>query len=367
MQTTTILAIDDEPFNLDLIELAFMDTLGVELHKAVNGRDALEKLRSTEPHVILLDLRMPVMDGLELLGILKADAHLCKIPVIVITANSEEKNRALALGANDFLAKPVDTQELTLRTKNSAALYKNQKALEELNASLDDAVKQRTKELAEALALAQETEYEVSLRLGLASEYRDMDTGMHIKRISQFSALLGRLWGMSKEEEQLLLYASPLHDIGKIGIPDAVLLKHGKLTEQEFGIIKEHTTIGSKMLEGGEKYPIIEAGRIIALQHHEKIDGSGYPRGLQGDGIHIFARIVAIVDVFDALASKRVYKEALPLDVTLKIMQEGRGTHFDAALLDLFMQNIELFLEIQKDFADTDALPHLVNLLEGYR
>jgi len=168
------------------------------------------------------------------LASLKTTALLAKIPVIVITANSEEKNRALALGANDFLAKPVDTNELKLRTFNAVSLYKNQRELEKLNASLDEAVKQRTRELERALEFAQETEYEISLRLGLVSEYRDLETGMHIKRISRYSALLGRLCGMSEEEERLLLYASPLHDIGKIGIPDAILLKNGKLEEHEF-------------------------------------------------------------------------------------------------------------------------------------
>jgi len=367
MQTTTILAVDDEPFNLDLIELAFMDSRDVEVVKAVNGRDALEKLQYLHPHVILLDLRMPVMNGLELLTILKNDALLAKIPVIVITANSEEKNHALTLGANDFLAKPVDTRELTLRTSNAVMLYKNRLELEKLNASLDEAVKQRTLELQKALEFAQETEYEISLRLGLASEYRDLETGMHIKRISLYSALLGRLCGLGKEEEQLLLYASPLHDIGKIGIPDAILLKHGKLEAHELKIMREHTTIGGIMLDGAQKYPVIHAGKIIAKEHHEKYDGTGYPLGLKGDEIHLYAKIVAIVDVFDALASKRVYKDAFPLEVVLKIMQEGRGTHFDPYPLDLFIQNIPLFLEIKESCADKETTPHILGLLEEYR
>jgi putative two-component system response regulator len=367
MQTTTILAVDDEPFNLDLIELTFMDAPDIELIRAVHGRDALEKLQQIKPYVILLDLRMPVMDGLELLGILKSDALLAKIPVIVITANSEEKNRALELGANDFLAKPVDTRELKLRAFNAVMLYKNQMELEKLNASLDDAVKQRTLELQKALEFAQDTEYEISLRLGLASEYRDLETGMHIKRISHFSALLGKLAKMNDDETQLLLYSSPLHDIGKIGIPDAILLKPGKLEEREFEVMKEHTTIGGKMLDDGDKYPIIKAGQIIATQHHEKYDGTGYPNGLKGEEIHIYARIVAIVDVFDALTSKRVYKDPFPIEVALKIMQEGRGTHFDPIFLDLFVDNISKFLEIKENFIDSDETPHIMNLLEEYR
>ena len=367
MDTINVLAVDDEPFNLDLIELAFMDHLNVNLIKAVNGKDALEKLATSNAEVILLDLRMPIMDGFETLQKIKSDPIFSKIPVIIVTANKEEKHKALKLGANDFLAKPVDTEELKLRTFNYAKLYKNQMELEHLNTNLDKVVEQRTIELNEALKFAKETEYEISLRLGRASEYRDLETGMHIKRMSRYSALLGRLWGMNEEEEHLLLYSSPLHDIGKIGIPDAILLKPGKLDESEFRLMQQHTTIGGLMLDDGDKYPIIRAGRIIATQHHEKYDGSGYPKGIQGEEIHIDARIVAIADVFDALSSKRVYKDAFSLEKTLQIMKEGRGTHFDPKLLDLLIDNVDKFLEIQKALPDGDEIPHILNLIEEYR
>lgn len=367
MNTINVLAVDDEPFNLDLIELAFLDTPFVNLTQAINGQDALDKLPTIDAEVILLDIRMPIMDGLETLKRIKADPNLCAIPVIMVTANSEEKYKALGLGANDFLSKPVDVEELKLRTFNQAALYKAQKELKNLNTNLDNLVAQRTNELKIALEGAKEAEYEISLRLGRASEYRDLETGAHIKRMSRYSALLGKLWGMSAEEEQLLLYSSPLHDIGKIGIPDAILLKPGKLDIGEFKLMQEHTTIGAKMLEDAEKFPTIEAGRIIALEHHEKYDGSGYPRGLKGDEIHIYARIVSIADVFDALSSKRVYKDAFPLERTLAILEEGKGTHFDPHLLDLFIGNIEQFLEIQASVVDTEEAPHILNILEDYR
>lgn len=367
MSTVNILAVDDEPFNLDLIELAFMDTPNINLIKAVNGQDALEKLPLTNPQVILLDLRMPIMDGFETLEKIKSNSIFSKIPVIIVTANSEEKHKALKMGANDFLAKPVDTEELKLRTLNYAKLYRSQMELENLNNNLDKLVIQRTNELEKALLLAQETEYEISLRLGLASEYRDLETGMHIKRISHFSALLGGLAGMNDDEIRLLLYSSPLHDIGKIGIPDAVLLKPGKLEEPEFKMMKEHTSIGGLILSDGDKYPIIKAGQIIATQHHEKYDGTGYPNNLKGEDIHIYAKIVAIVDVFDALSSKRVYKKAFPLERTLSIMREGSGTHFDPILLDLFIDNISKFLEIKENFKDGDETSNIMNLLEEYR
>lgn len=367
MDTITVLAVDDEPFNLDLIEFAFMDIPNINLIKAINGQDGLDKLPHINADVILLDLRMPIMDGFGMLEKVKNDPIYSKIPVIIVTANSEEKNRALELGANDFLAKPVDTTELKLRTLNYSKLYKSQLALEELNKNLDRLVAQRTAELNIALALAQETEYEVSLRLGMASEYRDLETGMHIKRISHYSALLGKLFGLSKEEEKLLLYSSPLHDIGKIGIPDAILLKHGKLDDREFKLMQEHTTIGGLMLKDGEKYPIINTGQIIALQHHEKYNGSGYPQGLKGDEIHVYARIVSIVDVFDALSSKRVYKDAFPIEKTIEIMKQGESSNFDPLLLNLFIDNIDKFLEIKDSFKDNNEASYLMNLIEEYR
>ena len=367
MNNINVLAVDDEPFNLDLIELAFMDNSNVNLLKATNGKDAIDKLASFEAEVILLDLRMPVIDGFETLKLLKKDSNFSKIPVIVVTANGEEKNRALELGADDFLAKPVDTEELKLRTFNHSKLFKSQKSLEILNENLDKLVEQRTKQLNQALTFAKETEYEISIRLGKASEYRDLETGMHIKRMSMYSALLANLYGFSKEEEQLLLYASPLHDIGKIGIPDAILLKPGRLDDKEFTLMKQHTIIGGLMLSDGEQYPIIKIGRIIALQHHEKYDGSGYPKGLKAKEIDINARIVSISDVFDALSSKRVYKNAFSLQRTLDIMKEGRGTHFDPILLDLFLDNIDKFMSIKDSLPDEEQTPHILNLIEEYR
>ncbi len=366
MDTINILAVDDEPFNLDLIKFMFMDDTNVHITEAINGKDALDKLPTANPDVILLDLRMPVMDGLEMLEVLKQDQKLAKIPVIVVTANNdgEHKYGALKKGADDFLVKPYDETELKLRTYNQAKLSKIQKELDSLNNNLQNEVDKQTKEIQKKADFARETEYEISLRLGKASEYRDLETGMHIKRMSRYSALLGKLSGMSTEEEELLLYSSPLHDIGKIGIPDAILLKPGKLDEAEFALMQQHAAIGGLMLEDGDKYPIIKAGKIIAEQHHEKVDGTGYPKGLQGDAIHIYAKIVAIADVFDALSSKRVYKDPFPLEKTLAIMKDGRGSHFDTTLLDLFLDNIDKFLEVKEAYPDSDEVPHILNLIE---
>ena len=360
MKQYNILAVDDEPFNLDLIEFAFMDINNISLQTATNGEEALSAVEQNNFDTILLDLRMPVMDGFTTLKHLKSNAKYKDIPVIVVTANAEEKNRALSEGANDFLAKPIDPEELKLRTLNHAELFRHKRHLDEL-------VQEKTEQLSKTLQQAKAAEYEISLRLGRASEYRDLETGMHIKRMSRYSALLGRLSGFNPEQEELLLYSAPLHDIGKIGIPDAILLKPGRLNEEEFKIMEQHTTIGKMMLEDAEDYPVIEKGKIIAYQHHEKYDGTGYPNGLKGEEIDIFARIVAIADVFDALSSKRVYKDPFPLEKTLSIMKEGRGTHFDPKYLDIFLDNINLFLEIQKELPDKEETPHILNLLEEIR
>lgn len=361
-----ILAVDDQEFNLDLIEVTFMDSEGVEVIRAQNGAEALEKLGSGDDFsVILLDLAMPVMDGFETLKRLKADERFAKIPTIVVTANSEEKHRALREGASDFLAKPIDVEELKLRTFNYAKIKAYQTSLAEMNHTLEERVRERTRELHEALTLAKKTEYEISARLGKASEYRDMETGMHIKRMSHYSAKLAELIGLSQDEVELVLYASPLHDIGKVGIPDRILLKPGRFTPEEFEIMKLHTVLGGRMLETGEgEYPVLEAGRTIALQHHEKIDGSGYPNGLKGDEIHIYAQIVAIADVFDALSSERVYKKAFSIDKTVEIIKEGAGTHFNARLVELLETNLDHFTAIKDAFPDEEEDISIMNMID---
>lgn len=357
MQEVKILAVDDQEFNLDLIEFAFMECDEVVVVKAINGQEALNVLeKDPHFHVILLDLAMPIMDGFETLTRLKAHPLWKQIPTIIVTANSEEKIRALKLGGDDFIGKPYDVEELKLRTLNYAKIKDYQD-------TLDLKVQERTAQLTLALALAKKTEYEISARLGKASEYRDLETGMHIKRMSHYSALLAKLAGLDEEEVELVLYASPLHDIGKVGIPDQILLKPGRFSPEEFEIMKLHSVLGGKMLETDGDYPVLKAGRIIALQHHEKIDGTGYPAGLAGDDIHIHARIVSIADVFDALSSERVYKKAFSVAKTLEIMKEGSGTHFDAVLLDLLVSHLDQFLVIKETFPDEEEVPTIMNLI----
>jgi putative two-component system response regulator len=258
----------------------------------------------------------------------------------------------LALGANDFIAKPYNSEELRLRVMNHVRSKKLSDLAKNMNNILENEVVKKTAALQKALTFSQETEYEISIRLGKAAEFRDQETGMHTRRISELAKHLGQLAGFTTEQCEVLRKASPLHDVGKIGIPDAILLKPGKLDVDEFEIMKQHTTIGGEILADSGLYPILSAGSIIALQHHEKWDGSGYPRRLSGEEIDVFARIVSIVDVFDALSSERPYKKAFPLDKSISIMKEGRGVFFDPTLFDLFLNNTAQFVEIREALKD---------------
>ena len=359
----SILAVDDEPFNLDLIEAAFMEYETVTITYAKDGFEALDYLCRDEFDIVLLDISMPQMSGLEVLKKIRENKKREYLPVLMVTANAEKESEALLLGASDFISKPYDIGILCARTLNYAKMNQNQKRVLNQNEILEQEVVLRTQELQEALALAKETEYEISTRLGLASEFRDLETGGHIKRMSHYSQLLAKLYGLSDEECKLVLYAAPLHDIGKVGIPDKILLKPGRFEPEEFEVMKQHAVIGARMLEGGEKFPVINAGHTIAHQHHEKWDGSGYPRGLKEEEIHIYSRIITVADVFDALSSKRCYKEAMSLETVLSIMKEDSGTHFDPTLVTLLLDNLEQFLEIQKRYKDVEKEHNIMDFL----
>jgi putative two-component system response regulator len=348
----TILAVDDDSMNLEMLDVMLTE-LDCRLLKAQNGQNALQ-IMELEPNidVVLLDLEMPVMDGYETLEHIKRSFDWRDIPVIVVTAGKSEVNRTLSLGANDFLTKPYNPEELRLRVMNHVRTKKLSDLTKEMNGILEDEVVKKTASLKNALDQSKAAEYEISLRLGRAAEFRDQETGLHTHRISELSTRLAQLAGLDEEQCEILRFSSPLHDVGKIGIPDRILLKPGKLDENEYEIMKQHTTIGGKILSDAIRYPVINAGSIIALQHHEKWDGSGYPSGLKGEEIHMFARIVAITDVFDALSSERPYKKAFTLEKTISIMEEGRSEFFDPQLLDLFLENIQSFVDIRENMRD---------------
>jgi putative two-component system response regulator len=349
----TLLAVDDLEFNLQMIRV-MLDNMGdFDFIPAHNGQEALEILeRGVDIDIVLLDLEMPVMNGFQLLEIIKSSDRFRDIPVIVITSEKTEVIRTLGMGANDFMSKPYDPEELKLRVLNHVRSKKLNELARDMNDILETEVVKKTAALRKALDFSVKAEFEISLRLGRAAEFRDLETGMHIRRISELSKTLAGLAGLAEQETEILRHASPLHDVGKIGIPDRILLKPGKLDDSEFQLMKMHTVIGSKILSDAEEFPVIKAGQIVALQHHEKWDGSGYPHGLAGTDIHIYGRIVMISDVFDALTSDRPYKKAFSPEKTVEIMKDGRGAFFDPVLLDLFLDNLDMFLRIKEEYRD---------------
>lgn len=351
-EISTILIVDDEPINLELITAIFSDDPNIKILTAEDGMQAIEIFKNQIPDVIVLDIRMPKMTGIELLEHLKSETLTQNIPVIVLSGDEFERKKALALGANDFVGKPFDAEELKLRILNNLKIKKYNDIIRDINEVLQKEVVNKTKELRDALQLAKEAEYEMGLKFGMISEFRDEETGYHIRRISFYSKLFGQLISLSEEEQTLLLYASPLHDVGKVGIPDNILKKPGPLSTEEFEIIKLHTTIGGKILEADPRFTTLRVGKIIAEQHHEKWDGTGYPFRLKGENIHIYPRIVAICDVFDALTSDRVYRPAFTVEQALDIMKKGRGTQFDPFLFDVFINNLNEFLAIREKFKD---------------
>jgi len=352
-ERTKILAVDDVEFNLRILQQMLSDVDSSDFIGVHNGVEALEALeRNAGVDIVLLDLHMPVMDGFETLNHLKKSEKYSEIPVIVITSDNSEILKTLAMGANDFMAKPYNAEELKLRVRNHIRSKKLSDLSRDMNKILEAEVFRKTSELRDALGMSKLAEFEISLRLGRAAEFRDRETGTHIRRVSEMSRELARLAGLSETECEILRYASPLHDVGKIGIPDSILLKPGKLDAAEFQIMKTHTTIGAKILSEAEKFPLIDAGRIVALEHHEKWDGSGYPSGLAGTDIHIYGRLVMLLDVFDALTSERPYKKAFPLDQALGVIEEGRGLFFEPRLVDLFLSNVAIFFRIKEEYQD---------------
>lgn len=348
----TILAVDDDSMNLSILEI-MLSELDCKFFTAENGQKTIDFLEKTpNVDVILLDLEMPVMNGYEVINRLKEHFAWREIPIIVVTAGVNEVTRVLALGANDFIAKPYNPEELRLRVMNHVRSKKLADLAKDMNRILEKEVVKKTADLQNALKNSKEAEYEISLRLGKAAEFRDQETGLHTRRISELSKHLGMLAGFTEDQCEVLRKASPLHDVGKIGIPDQILLKPGKLDFDEFEIMKTHTIIGGEILADSGLYPLLSAGSIIALQHHEKWDGSGYPNKMCGTEIHEYARIVSIVDVFDALSSDRPYKKAFQLDKTVGILEEGRGNFFDPELLDLFFNNIKAFVSIRDSLMD---------------
>lgn len=356
-----VMLIDDEPINVTVAR-KFLERAGyTRFVEITDATEAVARCYAEEPDVLLLDLMMPHVSGLDILATLREDSRFATLPIVVLTASTDAatRARALNLGATDFLAKPVDPVELVPRVRNALGVKRNQDRLERL-------VRERTLQL-------ERSRREVILCLARAAEYRDCETGRHTQRVGRYAGVIARRCGLDPDHCDLIEMAATLHDLGKIGVPDNILLKPGRLTSEEFDTMKRHTSIGEHIIgpndgadlaeffadsEAGLKIldgcrsPILKLASRIARSHHERYDGTGYPSGLIGAAIPLEGRITAVADVFDALGSARPYKPAFPLEKCFTILDEGRGTQFDPEVLDAFFAGRHEILEIYETLGD---------------
>jgi len=353
-----IMVVDDMPLNVKLA-CAHLATAGYEhFIKVTDSTTVMGELYRDPPDLLLLDLMMPQVSGLEILETIRADDQFSHLPVLILTASTEREHRlkALELGATDFLNKPIDAEEMLPRVRNALFMKAYQNDLESL-------VEQRTREIRVA-------QQEVVHCLARAAEFRDNETGKHVIRVGRYVAIIARGLGMDRRAVEMLQQASTLHDVGKIGIADRVLLKPGKLTDNEFEEMKNHCVYGNEIcqhhhenevsgqsLSGIDLFrecqsPLLKLASSIAATHHEKWDGSGYPLGLKGEAIPLEGRITAVADVFDAVSSRRPYKEPFPLEKCIAILEEGRGKHFDPKLVDIFFDHMDEVVQIRDEYAD---------------
>ncbi len=365
-----IMIVDDELINIEVVK-AYLEEEGFfNFLTTTHSTIAIDMVRNEKPDIVLLDINMPQVSGLDILETMRNDHELKLIPAIVLTASHDPqiKLNALRLGASDFLAKPVDPSELMLRLRNVLAVKAYQDHLAKYSERLEEQVRLRTAEL----VLSRQ---EAIHCLARAGEYRDDDTGYHVTRVGRYAALIAQELGFDEETVELIEQAAQLHDVGKIGIPDAILHKPGKLDPQEFDLMRAHCGIGRRIINplsneesirlmthatvgmqimGSTNSPVLKLAAVIAASHHEKWDGTGYPHGIAGDKIPLEGRIVAVADVFDALSSARPYKKAFPIEKCLQILREGRGTHFDPNVLDAFFRRQDVAISIRGEYGDDD-------------
>ena len=351
-----ILAIDDERINLRVIG-GLLRNLGYEPVLAESWAEA-RPLLDTSIDLVLLDVMMPELDGFTVARQIREIPDVSDVPIIMVTAltGKQDRLRAVEAGANDFISKPIDLTELRVRMGSLLKMKESQDEVKRYQAELEEMVAVRTSALRMALENVKESQrvilsahLETIHRLAAAAEFKDEETADHIQRMSRYCALLAKRLALPDAEVDLVLQASPMHDIGKIGIPDSILLKPGKLTADEWAVMKKHTIYGARIL-GDSNFELLRVGETIALSHHERWDGTGYPNGLAGEEIPLFGRVCAVADVFDALTSRRPYKEPFSNETSLEIMRAGRGTHFDPKILDIFLNDFGMFEDIQKDF-----------------
>ena len=357
-----IAIVDDEPIN---IKVARKYLQGVGYHQFVTTTDsttAVSMIAGESPDVVLLDIMMPLVSGIDILRAVRADSRLCHIPILILTASTDAQTKLMALesGATDFLAKPVDPNELVPRIRNALIVKAHHDHLARYSEQLEEQVRARTREL-EASRL------EVIHCLARAGEFRDDATGEHVLRVSRYARIIALELGLSLTDCANIELAAQLHDVGKIGLPDAILLKRGKLTDDEYAVVQRHCEIGSRIVrpniedvlsrQGAITGDILEIAARIALTHHERWDGAGYPRGLAGESIPIEGRIVAVADVFDALRSARSYKSAMSPDEAVAKMNQSRGTHFDPRILDAMLRRLPDMIAVVQKPVEVTASP----------
>lgn len=339
MTKCKILLVDDEAGNLQLLRRILKDSYTLVFSKS--GEDAIKNAVNQNPDLILLDIMMPGMDGYEVCRHIKADRRVNHIPIIFVTALADETDEAkgFELGGVDYVTKPIRPSILKHRIKIHLMLKDQYRTCRQH-------VAKKSKEL-------RETRFRSLMMLGKAAEYKDNETGMHVQRMSRYSEVIARAYGWNADACEMILNASPMHDIGKIGVPDSILQKPGKLNAEEWKIMMQHPGIGSSIIG---KYAgdsdLFKMAEIIARSHHEKWDGSGYPGGLSGKAIPIEGRIVAIADVFDALTTRRPYKEPWSVEKALQLLKDESGKHFDPILVECFFQNLPKILKIKEDWKE---------------
>jgi len=361
IQSQLILLVDDTPANLGLLSRLLA---GYRTHLAGDGEEAFRALGAgLRPDLILLDVTLPGQDGFEVCRRLKADTTLREVPVIFMTGiGAAHETTSFAVGGVDCITKPFNHDVVRARVETHLALASARRRLADDKAILEEQVAQRTDQLAEALRAVDQSSLETIVRLARAAEYKDEDTGEHVLRMSYYAAAIARRLGLAAHFTRLLLRAAPMHDIGKIGIPDRVLLKRGPLNPDEREIIKRHPEIGAKILSGSHA-DVMMLGEVCALTHHERWDGAGYPRGLGGADIPLPGRILAVADSFDALTSKRPYKEAWNLEDSFAALRDSRGKAYDPEVVDAFFEAQSEILDIKATYEDKAVSP-LVRLAD---
>lgn len=354
-QKAHILIVDDEAANVLVLKRTLQVSGYTQIQSTKDSREVLDMYRQQPCDLVLLDLNMPHLDGYEVMEQIKTEAGENMPPVLMLTAQhaQEYRQRALDSGALDYVTKPFNAEELLSRVRNLLEVQLARKFMRNQNEILEEQVTLRTRELEERSQELHETRLQVVRHLGRAAEYRDNQTGLHIVRMSKMAALIGEAAGLSEYECDLLLNAAPMHDIGKLGIPDNILLKPGKLEPEEWEIMQTHAQIGADILSGDDSELLIMAEEI-ALTHHEKWNGKGYPKGLKGEEIPLSSRLCALSDVFDALTSGRPYKKAWSVEKAVDLIKEESGRHFDPALVEHFITLLPEMVALKEKYAEPE-------------